>query len=314
MLNTARRRLTAKILASIGMASLLAACATTSELKPHEPMVVAPAMSIVVPPPGGPAVVSVVQTTYPNAVKHDVFLETTARTVGENKISVIRFVGKGSDGSDAGLVDTPFTRVNLTEEALAAWPNTGMAVSPFFVQNNYGPFGYAIAKPPNGDTCIYAWQRIEASLRPSGAVDRGSINVRLQLCRRGVTEAQLLEIMYQLRLNTGVFPPGKAPLQIGATLSPIRPVGVEGFAEVIPTGRAAPRRSVAAPVAPAAPAAIRPVVPPISGPIVPSPTSRPSGVGPTVPRPPASISTPGSTGSAPSAPGVIVPPPPMGTR
>jgi hypothetical protein len=312
MLEKARRRLIVKILSSVGLAAFLAACATTSELKPQEPMVIAPAMSILVPPPGGPAVVSVVQTTFPNAVKHDVFLETTARTIGENKISIIRFVGKGGDGSDAGLVDTPFTRVNLTEEALAAWPNSGMAVSPFFVQNNYGPFGYAIAKPGNGDVCIYAWQRIEASLRPSGAVDRGSINVRLQLCRRGVTEAQLLEIMYQLRLNTGVFPPGKAPLQIGANLSPIRPLGVEGFAEVIPTGRPAARASTAAP------AAVRPVVPavvaPISGPIVPSPTSRPGGAGPMVPRPPASISSPGSAGATPSTPGVIVPSPPVSTR
>lgn len=313
MLSAARRRLTVKILASIGMAAFLAACATTSELKPHEPMVIAPAQSIVVPPPGGPAVVSVVQTTYPNAVKHDIFLETTARTAGENKISVIRFVGKGSDGSDAGLSDIPFTRVNLTEEALAAWPNSGMAVSPFFVQNNYGPFGYAIAKPSNGDVCIYAWQRIEATLRPSGAVDRGSINVRLQLCRRGVTEAQLLEVMYQLRLNTGVFPPGKAPMQIGATLSPIRPLGVQGFAEVIPTTRPAARAQTAAPALQPA-ATTRPIVPSISGPIVPSPTDRPSGVGPMVPRPPSGASATGSTNTAPSAPSVFVPSPPASTR
>jgi len=277
----------------------IAGCATTGDMPPSEARVINPADALIIPPPGGPAIVRVVSTTFPNAVRQDIFLATQARTAGENKISVIRFTAKGGDGSDARLRDIPFTHVNLTEEALAAWPGTGMAVSPYYVQNAYGPFGYAIGKPPNGDTCIYAWQRIEPTLKPSGAVDRGTIVIRLQLCRRGATEQQLLEIMYQLRLDTSVFPPGKAPLEIGARAAPIRPVGVEGFAEVIETGAPASggTRRPAAPQAPApSPPAIAP--PPAGAPIVPPPGG-PGQPGPVVPPPPASP--------------VTVPPPPIGS-
>ncbi|NGP17803.1 cellulose biosynthesis protein BcsN [Devosia chinhatensis] len=225
-------------------------------------------------------------------------------------MSVISFAGKGSDGSESGLRDIPFTQVNLTEEALAAWPNTGMAVSPFFVQNAYGPFGYAIGKPGNGDTCIYAWQRIAPALKPSGAIDRGAVTIRLQLCQQGASEQQLVEVMYKLRLDASLFPPGRAPLAIGAINAPIRPVGAGGFAEVIPTAapvaapaarpRAATVRAVATPAVTTTPAVVVPT-PAAGAPIVPPPpasgSSSTTPSGPIVPRPPATSS-------------VIVPAPP----
>ncbi|SFV28078.1 Cellulose biosynthesis protein BcsN [Devosia crocina] len=258
---------------------------------------VRPTKAMILPPPGGPAIVNVVSTTFPNAVRQDIWLATEARSTGENKISIIRFTGRGGDGSDAALQDIPFTQVNLTEEALAAWPDSGMSVSPYYVQNAYGPFGYAIAKPANGDTCLYAWQRIEPLLKPSGAIDRATVIIRVQMCRRGVSEQAVLDIMYRLRLNLDVFPPMRAPANIGAIAAPIKPVGVGGFAEVIPSQRpAAPPvvraqpvvQAVAAPAPPALP------VPPPGAPIVPSPTGAsagsplvptPTGGGPIVPSP-----------------------------
>lgn len=279
----------------LSVAALLAGCATTKELPPSEARLTTASDAVIIPPPGGPAIVSLISTTFPNAVRQDIFLATEARTAGENKISVIMFAGKGGDGSGAGLRDVPFTQVNLTAEALAAWPNSGMAVSPYFVQNAYGPFGYAIGKPGNGDTCIYAWQRITPTLKPSGAIDRGAVTIRLQLCRTGATEQQLVEIMYKLRLDASLFPPGRAPLAIGVIGNPIRPVGAQGFAEVIPSGpapapRAAVVRAVATPVAITTPAVTVPT-PAAGAPIVPSPTSGSRGsAGPTVPRPPASSS------------------------
>lgn len=284
---------------ALALAVALAACSSTAELPPQEARVTSPADALIIPPPGGPGIVSVVSVTYSNARHQDIYLETNARSTGENKISVTQFVGRGGDGSDARLRDVPFTEVNLTEAALAAWPGSGMAVSPYFVQNNYGPFGYAIAKPANGDTCIYAWQRIEPTLKPSGAVDRGAISIRLQLCRRDTTEARLLEIMYQLRLNIAVFPPVRAPAVIGARMAPVRPVGDAGFAEVIPSApvRPAAVRPVAA--TPATPSATT-LVPPPGVPIVPSPTGPASpSSGTVVPRPPSG-----------SGSGVTVPPPP----
>ncbi|UYN99171.1 MAG: cellulose biosynthesis protein BcsN [Devosia sp.] len=286
----------------------LAGCSTTRELPPQEARIVTPADAMIMPPVGGPAISKVVSTTYPNALKQDISLVTQARTPGENKISVILFEGAGGDGSDARLKDVPFTQVNLTEEALAAWPDTGMAVSPYYVQNAYGPFGYAIGKPANGDTCIYAWQRIEPTTRPSGSVGRGTIFIRLQLCKQRATEQELLAVMYQLRLDVSVFPPGRAPARIGALSAPIVPVGAQGFAEVIPTSRPPAQPRPTPPTVRTVPVVQTPVVvtPPPGTPIVPTPTGTP-----VVPTPPGSGVT-GPTVPLPPTNTVIVPPPPGG--
>lgn len=277
-------------LAAPVLALVLGACASTRELPPREAMIVAPVEAMILPPPGGPGIVNVVSTTFPNAIQQEISLATQARTAGENKISVIQFIGKGGDGSDARLRDIPFTQVNLTEEALAAWPGTGMAVSPYYVQNDYGPFGYAIGRPANGDVCIYAWQRIEPALRPA----RGTIMVRLQLCKRGGGEQDLLEVMYRLRFNGSVFAPGAAPVAIGRVGAPLRPVGAQGFATVLPVPVVQPPR-------PAAPVVVPVVVtaPPPGVPVVPSPGGGSAGgPTPTVPRPPAStVVVPSPSGS-----------------
>jgi hypothetical protein len=276
------------------LAVMLGACASTRDLPPQEARIVAPIDAMIIPPPGGPGIVNVVSTTFPNAVKQDISLATQARSTGENKISIIQFVGKGGDGSDPALRDIPFTQVNLTEEALTAWPNSGMAVSPYYVQNDYGPFGYAIGRPANGDACIYAWQRIEPSLKPSGAIERGAITVRLQLCERGASEQKLVEVMYRLRLNSSVHAPRGAPPAIGRIAIPIRPVGAEGFANVIdipPAAVAAPRP--AAQVQLAAPAPVPVVMAPRPGaPIVPSPGGTSGSSGSSVPRPSSSVVVP----------------------
>lgn len=265
-----------------------------------EAEIVRPSSAFILPPPGGPAIITAVETRFPNAIRQDISLATEARSTGENKISIIRFTGRGGDGSDAALKDIPFTQVNLTAEALAAWPNSGMAVSPYYVQNAYGPFGYAIAKPPNGDSCLYAWQRIEPALKPSGAVERGAIIIRVQLCRRGVSEEALLSIMYNLRLNIEVFPALRAPAAIGRIAAPIKPVGAAGFAEVIPTSQPAPRPAAAQPrpAAVATPAVTALPVPPPGAPIVPGPTGISGQSGIVVPRPPTtSVRVPSPTAS-----------------
>ncbi len=284
-------------LVTLALATTLSACATTPELPARETRIVAPVDAMIIPPPGGPGIVRVLSSVFPNAVRQEIILATQARTVGENKITVVQFTGKGGDGRDARLRDIPFTQVNLTEEALEAWPATGMAVSPYYVQNSYGPFGYAIGKPPNGDTCIYAWQRIAPTLKPSGATDRGAVTIRLQLCSRGASEQELVEVMYRLRINSSVFPPATAPAAIGRIAAPIRPIGAEGFAQVIETPKPvrAPQPPARQPAVPAAAPFV--TQPPPGAPIVPSPGSVGSTAsGPLVPRPPQTT--------------VVVPPPP----
>lgn len=288
----------------------LGACATPT-LPPKEASIVAAIDAMIIPPPGGPGIVRVVSKTFPNAVQQDIFLATQAMTAGENKITILKFEARSNSDNELNVKDIPFTQVNLTDEANAAWPGAGMSVSPFYVQNDYGPFGYAIGRPANGDACIYAWQRIEPGLKPSGAVERGTINVRLQLCKPRGTEKELVEVMYRLRLNTTVFPPGGAPAAIGQIRAPIRPVGADGFARVInvpdpaPVTRTVVRRAIVTPVV--APIAITPAP---GSPIVPSPGGTTGAFGPTVPRPSGAATTTTSGASSSGASSVVVPAPP----
>ena len=300
---------------------MLTACAANkTDLTPQLARAVAPNQALIYAPLGGPAMLGIVETVYPNARRQEISLATDARTAGQNKITVVLFEGKGGDGSDAAIKDIPFTQVNLTEEALAAFPTSGMGVSPYYVQNDYGPFGYAVGKPANGDTCIYAWQRISPTLKPSGALDRGAVTVRLQLCDRTRSEQSLLDVMYQLRINAGIFPPARANPLIGRRPVEIRPEGSAGFVETV---KSAPARQVtrrttpapSAPVAQAVPAAVitpapgSPIVPLPSGMTVPSASPLPSAAVPcttVIPSPdPSVVSCP--TGS-PSSVRVPLPP------
>ncbi|MDB5587690.1 MAG: hypothetical protein JWP26_2660 [Devosia sp.] len=286
------------VLTSALMAALVSGCAHQPELTPQVATSVAANQALIFPPIGGPGILGIVETTHSNAVTQEISLATEARTPGQNKITVTLFQGKGGDGSDAGLVDVPFTQVNLTQEALAAWPNSGMAVSPYYVQNAYGPFGYAVGRPSTGDTCLYAWQRIEPALKPSGAIARGAVVVRLQLCDSRRSEESLLGVMYQLRLNTPVYEPSRASPQIGRIAVTIKPEGAAGFIPVVkPVVRPAPSR----PRQPAAPAVVPAATIPAGAPIVPLPGGATSSSSPIVP-PPTAAST-----------SVIVPPPPTGS-
>lgn len=286
------------VLTSVLMAALVSGCAHQPDLTPQVATSVAANQALIFPPIGGPGILGIVETTRSNAVTQEISLATEARTPGQNKITVTLFQGKGGDGSDSGLVDVPFTQVNLTQEALAAWPNSGMAVSPYYVQNNYGPFGYAVGRPSTGDTCLYAWQRIEPALKPSGAIARGAVVVRLQLCDSRRSEESLLGVMYQLRINAPVFEPLRAAPQIGRIAIPIRPEGAAGFVPVVkPVSRPAPSR----PRQPAAPAMVPVATIPAGAPIVPLPGDSTSSNSPIVPTPTAATTS------------VIVPLPPTGS-
>lgn len=288
------------VAASCLAALVLSACSQQPALQTQAAAQVAPVGALIYPPPGGPGILGVVQTTFANAIRQEISLATQARTPGENKITIVLFKAAGGDGSAGELADTPLVDLDLMSEARAAWPQANMKLSPYYVQNDYGPFGYAAGRSPAGDTCVYAWQRIEPTTRPSGAFKRGAISVRLQLCDKARSEESLLGVMYQLRINADVFDPWRAPAQIGRIFVPIKPQGVEGFATVTPVSqpKAAPQRQ---------PAASKPVETPVlppGTPIVPAPGTSTGTTGPIVPAPPAT----------PTAPAVLVPPPPAGAN
>lgn len=284
----------------------LAGCATT-EQTPRTATTVPLTDAMIFPPPGGPMLLSVVETNYANAVHQDIALATNARTAGENKISVSRFLGRSGNGNNGELADSP--TVDLYAEASAAWPEVSMMVSPFYVQNFYGPFGYAVGGAPTGDTCVYAWQRIV----PRGTSNsRGNVVIRLQLCDRASSEQNLLRMMYQMRLRDPVFEPWRASPVIGRAGTPITPRSAQGVANVLDLPEAQPPRSSRpAPVQQVA----APAQPPASAPApaaVPTPRPAPTATGPIVPLPGGATSDTSGDGATSGGQGVIVPLPPGG--
>lgn len=305
-----RTRLLA-VLALVFTAILLAGCATTQVQTPQTATTVPVSEAMIFPPPGGPAMLSVIETNYANAVRQEIRLATNARTPGENKISITRFRDEGGDGNMGELADSD--SIDLYAEASAAWPQVSMMVSPFYVQNFYGPFGYAVGGAPTGDTCLFAWQRIAPSLKSSSFMEDGTVVIRLQICDRTQNEQSLLRMMYQMRLRDPVFEPWRASPVIGEAGAPLLPRSIGGgFQNVLDLPEAQPPRmadstSVQAVSAPAPTPSPQPAPPPTpraapepTGPIVPLPGGGTTGSGSGT-----STSTSTSTGS-----GVVVPPPP----
>ena len=235
--------------------------------------ILGPEAAFVATPVGGPMVIGVIQRTYRNAVRQSIILHTDGSVAGENTFDVT-FYGPLKAAPDAGnLKRDTGTLTELGAEMRRKVP-LPMAISPDYAQNSYGPFGFAFGGTAAG-RCLYAWQRIHAQRNifqePSA---RGEISIRLRLCRRGVTDAQLLAVMYGYQIVAtlpnpnwnpfGTPPPADPSIgQRGVTINPLahEPSSLDG----VPAAEApAPRAS--APARSAAPrAASRPVAPPVAG-------------------------------------------------
>src|SRR5690606_3555739 len=118
-------------------------------------------------------------------------------------------------------------------------PGVAMQRSNHYVQNTFGPFGYATGRSASGDTCLYAWQRLAS--KPSLIGNKGSVQIRLRLCGRSATEESLLATMYGFTF-TGAFadmgwnPFDRAPPsdpRLGVSGQPMRPDGTSGLVKQI---------------------------------------------------------------------------------
>lgn len=256
--------------------------------------------SFVLPAPGTVAALALIEKRYTNAIQQDLFLSTSGTTPGQNYIRT-QFYGTKTDVPfrDNSLGYKAITTARVSEEMRRELPGIRMVRSPYYVQNNYGAFGYAFGHSGASDLCLYAWQQIRS---PAGTVsliaNYGAIQVRMRICQTGATEQSLLALMYSYTINatvgtSGWNPYGEpqgAPTTLGRTGSPIYPKAPDALA-ITPVVGAAPvsrppaaapvtRRSVAERPQPVA-APIAPTV------IVPSPISRapnspaPSGQAPT---------------------------------
>lgn len=218
-----------------------------------------PGRALVTLPPGGPPVVGVTQRSYENAVTQTIALSTRGRTWGENAVYVAFLTAAdlpdttGVEGplyKDAGIED--FAIAREMEERLS-----GVAMSPsaLYVQNRYGPFGYAFGRSGAGEACLYAWQRIasgDSIFRPKSGV----ISLRMRICDPAASEAQLLRLAYGYSVNaslrrSGWNPVGEAPpppAGLGEAGTPIYPIPQAGPAFPEIAGTAAPSSARPRPV------------------------------------------------------------------
>jgi hypothetical protein len=231
---------------------LVGACSTQSELRFATVVSEVPATkAIILPPPGGPSVVAVVERKFQNGVTQEIALSTASATPGQNAIyvSMVNDLETLSEIDDTLRVRrvTPSLVEGEMEERL---PGVAMRTSLFYAQNKFGPFGFATGRSAAGDLCLYAWQQIEPS-EPVILTPGGAVSVRLRLCDAEATEEQLLRTMYGFTIaayfasadwNPYGDPPPVSPT-LGEIDAPLNPLASREFGSIPPVhGPAAPTR------------------------------------------------------------------------
>lgn len=274
-----------KTILLVAVAGMMAGCTSTGGVRqPSAPETVAPEKALVLPPPGGPSIVSVVERKRGNGVEQTISLFTSSSVPGQNSLKVQFF---GGSGANPGAGNAGFSMINesgIAREVARSAPGVPMATSATFLQNAYGPFGYASGRSRAGDTCLYAWQQIRSSTNANTqARNFGMIQLRLRLCDARASERQLLGIVYGYTV-TGTFDgeiwnpygnPPPADVALGRTGAPIypdeggyragpMPIGYEPAPAIVTRPRAAARSASTAQPAQgvaAVPAPVGPRVP-----------------------------------------------------
>ncbi len=288
--------------------ALLAGCSKGMPLRSDDQTRIVPSeQAFALPEPGGPAVTTVLETRYSNATQQDVLLATSAATSGQNMLR-IQIFGPVETALGGGKSLRPgyLPAKNVQAEMRKLFPGVHMRTSSYFVQNKYGPFGYAVGRTGAGDTCFYGWQQIASTgFVQTWIGNKGSIQVRLRLCDETASEQRLLQSMYGFTISASFkdrnWNPFGEPLPPDETLgrpgAPVYPVSASRFETVTeeppPTRQAAPRTT-------AAPATAQQ-----------SPARLPAPVGPAVPPPPGdSLAASSTAAGAPRAGVPLVPAPP----
>jgi hypothetical protein len=253
-----------------------------------------PEASFVAMPASGPAIIGVIERKYANAVVRESVLATNARVTGENMITVTLYgpIADATAADNQRAEDSIELNVIAKEvsESLAGVP---MQRSTLFVQNKYGPFGFATGTAATGDHCLYAWQRIHRGGSPLDG--EGTISVRLRLCDAYTGYEQLLSVMYGYTvtgyLPTAFWNPYGKPPPVAADLGGLSaakfPYGAKELAEPAQPSTTTRRLRAAAPAQPAEsteapgmlvpePPGVNPTAPPAAKggayPIVPGPS------------------------------------------
>ena len=166
--------------------------------------------------------ISVLQSNLQGPLTQKIILQGDPATGGENRITVTVDLDQPMRGEADYKVPKPTDEL-ISKELDDTMPGIAMAISPNFVRNDFGPFGYAIGRAYGGVTCIYAWQwspgqpaRFLAS--PEGqAADasrpRAATSVRVRLCKQGLGELELVDLVHHM----AVYPPGSTAPYLDTT-------------------------------------------------------------------------------------------------
>lgn len=172
--------------------------------------------------PSNRSVVGITQERASNAVTQTIALSTNSGHSGANYFRVTFFGPVNSEGaSENTLSYLPLTEGRISRELRTELAGVAMVRSPYYVQNNYGPFSYATGKTAGGDSCIYAWQQIRSPAHAQQFFqNRGRIDLRLRLCETGASQEKLLASMYEFTLNATIAASGWNPYGEPAGPSP----------------------------------------------------------------------------------------------
>lgn len=178
--------------------------------------------------PGDRSVAGIVQERASNAITQTVALSTDSTRPGENYLKTTFYGPVSSVGaSENTLSYQSLTEGRISRELRTEMAGIQMSRSPFYVQNNYGPFSYATGTSAGGDTCIYAWQQIRSPDHTQNFFqNRGRIDIRLRLCETGASQEKLLAAMYNYTINATIADPGWNPY--GEPASPSAALGRPG--------------------------------------------------------------------------------------
>lgn len=206
-------------IAEITIAGLLAAglagCADIAErqlaLAPDAPATLAravpPEAALAMLPAEAGAVVSVSEQREEERLRQTVTLAGAATARGSNEI---RIVAERRGPSTTRRV----TEAQIDAELAAELPGIDMRPTSRVIVNAAGPIGVATGRARDGSECAYGWQETAAAPRRGapheglGALfaetDRTDLSIRVRLCRKGVSQEQLIAAIEGLSLRAGV--------------------------------------------------------------------------------------------------------------
>lgn len=164
--------------------------AALSALTDTAPRDVGTAMALARLPEAAGTVIAVTQSRSGGIERQRITLAGDPGTIGENAIEIRLVPGKAQPAPSAAT---------LQREMAAAFPGRRLRLSTRLPVNAYGPFG--IASDNSG--CNYLWQDVqrssdEASFFQSSKI--GLAEIRVRLCRSGLTETVAVDLMQRLQL------------------------------------------------------------------------------------------------------------------